>query len=234
MAEQKVAFITGANKGIGFEICRQLAARHFRVLLGARNPDLGHQACEELSASGADARFVQLDVTRPDSIHAASEAVASLTNHLDVLVNNAGICEDAKLSVLQVSPEIVQRTFETNTLGPLLLTQRLGPLLLKSKAGRIINVSSGLGSLTDMGSGYPSYRISKAALNALTRILAAELAPKKVAVNSVSPGWVRTDMGGSDAKLSVEEGADSIVWLAADAPQSLTGRFIADRKAVHW
>lgn len=234
MSEQTVALVSGANKGIGFEVCRQLVTRRFQVFLTARSFEAGNKACRLLKDAGASVRFVELDVTSPESVQAAAEVVASHTRRLDVLVNNAGICEDPDRSIMDVTPDIFNRTLQTNTLGPLMLTQKLWPLLAKSKAARVINVSSGLGSLSDMSSGYPSYRMSKAALNALTRILAAELASKNVAVNSVSPGWVRTDMGGPGAPSSIQEGADTIVWLATEAPQSLTGQFIGDRKPMAW
>jgi NAD(P)-dependent dehydrogenase (short-subunit alcohol dehydrogenase family) len=234
MTHQKVALVTGGNKGIGYEVCRQLATRQFHVFLAARRPTEGTQACAKLQHLGLAASFLQLDVADEQSIRSAVNALRDQTDHLDVLVNNAGICEDAESSILDISPEIVHRTLATNTLGPLWLTQKLWPMLAKSPAGRIINVSSGLGALNEMGSGYPSYRISKAALNAFTRILAAELASKKISVNSVSPGWVRTDMGGPEATNSVEQGADSIVWLATEAPAGLTGQFVTDRKPSAW
>lgn len=234
MGKLKTALVTGANKGIGFEISRQLAKRGFHVYLTARNRELGTKACAHLQGEGLGAQFIQMDVSSLKSIEAAAKELSISTNHLDVLVNNAGILEDENLSGLQVSPEIVLRTFETNALGALIVAQKFWPQLAKSGGGRIINISSGLGSLSDMEGGYPAYRISKAALNAVTRILAAELADKGISVNSVSPGWVRTDMGGANATLSPEEAADSILWLAVDAPQHLSGSFLQDRKIISW
>jgi NAD(P)-dependent dehydrogenase (short-subunit alcohol dehydrogenase family) len=220
MSAQKVALVTGANKGIGFEVCRQLGARKFHVFLAERRQEEGLKACGLLQQAGLLVSFLQLDVTDAQSVQLAAEILAREAGRLDVLVNNAGICEDAESSILEVSAEVVRGTLETNTLGPLFITQKLWPLLAKSAQGRIINVSSGLGSLNRMNSGYPSYRMSKAALNAFTRVLAAELRSKGVAVNAVSPGWVRTDMGGPSANNSVEEGADSIVWLAPMPPKA--------------
>jgi NAD(P)-dependent dehydrogenase (short-subunit alcohol dehydrogenase family) len=212
----KTALVTGANKGIGFEVARQLAARGWRVIRTARRPP--------------DDSFVQLDVTDPASIAAATRQV----DRLDVLVNNAGIIEDGDEDVLTLDADVVRRTLETNTLGPLRVAQAFVPALSKGDAPRIINVSSRGGQLSDMGSWSPAYCISKTALNAVTCQLAAALRDKGIAVNSACPGWVRTDMGGSSAPRSVEEGADTIVWLATEAPHNLTGRFFGERQEIPW
>jgi NAD(P)-dependent dehydrogenase (short-subunit alcohol dehydrogenase family) len=152
---------------------------------------------------------------------------------LDVLINNAGIIAEGEAPALQVELATVRTTLETNALGPLRLAQALAPLLKHSKSARIANMSSGMGALNDNDGGYAAYRISKTALNAVTAILAAELRGA-VAVNSVCPGWVKTDMGGPHAERDVAEGADTAVWLALDAPQKLTGKFLRDRKVIPW
>lgn len=228
------ALITGANKGIGHEVARQLAQKGFRVFIAARNADTGQKAAKTLRDRGGEAEFLQLDVADPDSITAAARAFGTRADHLDVLVNNAGIIENATISVLDVSREEVERTWRTNTLGPLLVTQAFAPFLRKSEAARVINVSSGWGALSEMQDEAPAYGLSKAALNAVTRQFAAALRPHGIPVNSVCPGWVRTDMGGPNATRSVAEGADTIVWLATEAPQGLTGQFLRDRQPIPW
>jgi NAD(P)-dependent dehydrogenase (short-subunit alcohol dehydrogenase family) len=230
----KTALITGSHKGIGYEVARQLAGRQFHVFISARNADAGLKAVQTLQKSGAKASFVELDVTKPESIRRAAEQVAKQVDHLDVLVNNAGIIEDGDENVLQVSGDIVLQTFATNALGALRVAQAFTPLLTKSKTARIVNVSSRGGQLHDMGTWSPAYCISKTALNAVACQLAAALRDKGIAVNSACPGWVRTDMGGPNATHSVEEGADTIVWLATEAPQNLTGKFIAERQEIPW
>jgi len=232
MRNSKTALVTGANKGIGFEIVRQLSEKSFQVFLAARHPELGKLAAAALAQNGAKVSFVELDVSKPESIRRAAGEVAAQADHLDVLVNNAAILEGEHASILQVSFELMQQTLLTNTIGPLLVAQAFHPLLMKSKDGRIINVSSSAGSLSEMGTYAPAYSISKTALNAVTVQLAAQL--KNLAVNSVCPGWVRTDMGGSGAPLSVEQGADTIVWLAMEAPKNLTGKFFRDGKIIAW
>ncbi len=229
----KTALITGANKGIGYEVARQLVAKGFQVFLGARNSVAGRQAAEALANGGTKTTFIQLDVTDADSVTAAAREFAGIADHLDVLVNNAGILFDGDSAILEVELDLLRKTLETNTLGPLRVARAFGALLAKSSAPRIINVSSGGGQLTDGADGWaPAYCISKTALNGVTSQLAAAL--PKVAVNSVCPGWVRTDMGGSGATRSVEEGADTIVWLATEAPQNLTGKFLRDRAEIPW
>ncbi len=228
--KQQIALVTGANKGIGFEVARELAEKGFRVFLGARNERAGREASKKI---GARATFLNIDVSDPASIRNAANQFDQLADHLDVLINNAGILLDEDKAALTITPEIFETTMRTNTLGPLLVTAAFEPMLAKSSAPRIINVSSGGGQLTDGADGWaPGYCISKTALNGVTVQLAAAL--PKFAVNSVCPGWVRTDMGGSGATRSVEEGADTIVWLATDAPQKLTGKFLRDRKEIPW
>jgi NAD(P)-dependent dehydrogenase (short-subunit alcohol dehydrogenase family) len=232
MRNQKTALVTGGNKGIGFEVVRELARMDFRVFLGARNVKAGRAAVEKLSAGG-DVVFIEIDVSDTDSIRSAFEEVAGQCDHLDVLINNAGILLDEDKSALTITPEIFETTLRTNTLGPWLVTQAFVPLLKKSSEPRIVNVSSGGGQLEDGADGWaPGYCVSKTALNGVTVQLAAALS--KFAVNSVCPGWVRTDMGGEGANRSVAEGAATIVWLATDAPHDLTGKFVKDRKVIPW
>ena len=229
----KTVLVTGANKGIGREVARQLARKGFHVFVAARNPDAGRKAADEIGKQSGKTTFIEVDVTDNASVKAAAREFSKIADHLDVLVNNAGIMMDGDDAILEVSDNIFRRTIETNVLGALRVTRAFAPLLVKSKAPRVINVSSGGGQLTGGAEGWsPAYCISKTALNGVTSQLAAAL--PKFAVNSVCPGWVRTDMGGRNATRSVEEGADTIVWLATDAPQELTGRFLRDRKEIPW
>ena len=230
----RIALVTGANKGIGFEIARQLGVRGFHVFLTARDRTRGEEAAAKLEKAGARVTFLPLDVTEAKSIQAMAASLNQAVDHLDVLVNNAGILESSSVSVLKVSASEVERTWRTNTLGPLLVTQALAPLLQRSKHGTVINLSSGWGALHDMGDEAAAYGISKAALNAVTRQCADAMKSPGVTVNSVCPGWVRTDMGGAGATRDVDAGADTVVWLATDAPRTITGKFLRDRKAIPW
>jgi NAD(P)-dependent dehydrogenase (short-subunit alcohol dehydrogenase family) len=232
MRNQKAALVTGANKGIGFEVTRELARMGLRVFLGARNIEAGRAAAEKLQPDG-EVAFLEIDVSDGDSIRRAADELARETDRLDVLVNNAGVLADEDKDALTITPEIFEVTLRTNTLGPWLVAQTFAPLLKKSREPRIVNVSSGGGQLEDGADGWaPAYCVSKTALNGVTVQLAAAL--PKCAVNSVCPGWVRTDMGGESAPRSVAEGAATIVWLATDAPHDLTGKFIKDRKVIPW
>jgi NAD(P)-dependent dehydrogenase (short-subunit alcohol dehydrogenase family) len=231
---KKIALVTGGNKGIGMEVCRQLAASGVQVVLTARAEQRGIRAKKHLLEGGLTVDFQRLDVTLPDTIDSTFSFISKQYGILDILVNNAGILPDEDKSALTVKKETVLEVLKTNTLGPLNLIQRFLPLLTKSKAGKIINVSSGMGSLTDMSGGYPAYRISKAALNSLTLILASELAGSNISVNSVCPGWVKTDMGGRNASRTVEQGASGIVHLALLEKQIPTGKFLRDRQVISW
>lgn len=230
----KTALITGANKGIGFEVARQLADREFQVFVGARSPEAGKKAADAIRGGDGASEFLEIDVSSADSIAHAAQALREKCGQLDVLVNNAGIIETTDVSVLDVPRDEVERVWRTNTLGPLLVTQAFAPLLEKAERARVINVSSGWGALHDMTDEAAAYGISKAALNAVTRQFSDAFRNSGIAVNSVCPGWVRTDMGGSNATRSVEEGADTIVWLATEAPRNITGKFLRDRAEIPW
>jgi NAD(P)-dependent dehydrogenase (short-subunit alcohol dehydrogenase family) len=230
---ETTALVTGANKGIGHEVARQLAAKGFHVFVGARNRSAGRAAADAIAKNGEKATFLEIDVSDNSSVTAAAREFSKIADHLDVLISNAGIIVDGDDAILKISDEIFRKTLETNTLGALRVTRAFEPLLAKSKAPRVINVSSGGGQLTGGADGWaPAYCISKTGLNGVTSQLATAL--PKFAVNSVCPGWVRTDMGGKNATRSIEEGADTIVWLATDAPQKLTGKFLRDRKEIPW
>jgi NAD(P)-dependent dehydrogenase (short-subunit alcohol dehydrogenase family) len=229
----KTVLITGANKGIGHEVARQLAVKGFHVFVGARNVKAGREAAEEIAKKCGKATFLEIDVADNDSVIIAAREFSNIDDHLDVLVNNAGIIVDGDDAILEISDDLFRKTLETNTLGALRVTRAFVRLLRKSKAPRVINVSSGGGQLTCGVDGWaPAYCVSKTALNGVTVQVAAAL--PKFAVNSVCPGWVRTDMGGRNATRSVEEGADTIAWLASNAPQELTGKFLRDRKEIPW
>jgi NAD(P)-dependent dehydrogenase (short-subunit alcohol dehydrogenase family) len=242
--EQRIALVTGANKGIGFEVARQLARKGFDVFLGARNTEAGEAAAKKLrkefeeqghreNSGHGNITVLKIDVSKPDSIRRAAEEFSKQSDRLNALVNNAGILLDDDKDVLTTAPELFETTLRTNTLGALLVSQAFVPFLKKSDAPRIVNVSSGGGQLTDGADGWaPAYCISKTALNGVTSQLAAAL--PKFAVNSVCPGWVRTEMGGPNATRSIAEGATGIVWLAADVPQTETGKFWRDRKVIPW
>lgn len=232
---QRTALITGANKGIGKEIARQLAKRGFAVFIGSRDMAKGREVSEEFCQAGYEATCIQLDVTDPVSIRTACGTFSQKADHLDVLVNNAGILEDHGETILKLNAEMLDRTLKTNVSGPIMMIQDFLSHLQKSESGgRIINVSTGLSGLSSMGSHYPAYSISKTALNAVTKQFAGALKEHNIAVNCVDPGWVQTDMGGSNASRPVEKGAETIVWLAADAPQSETGKFWHDKQEREW
>jgi len=236
---KKVAVVTGANRGIGFETCRQLAKRGMRVVLAARDERKGRAAAERLRKEELDVDSAPLDVSDDASVREFARHIAKTYGRVDVLVNNAGIMIDgesgggpAAAGVMQAKVETLRRTMEVNVFGALRVTQALLPLMSKEGA-RIINVSSGMGQLADMNGGSPGYRMSKTALNALTRILADELKETGIRVDSICPGWVKTDMGGAGATRTPQQGADTIVWLATerDVP---TGGFFRDRKPIPW
>lgn len=238
MAETRVALVTGANRGIGFEIVRQLARLGVLAVIGSRTAAKGLEAAEKLRSEGLEVPVVTLDVDNEQSPAQAVAEVQRLYGRLDVLVNNAAVLIDGpdqfQASLFDLKSATLRQTFETNVLGPMRLIQAVGPLMRAQNYGRIVNISSGAGQLTDMGMGYPAYRMSKTALNALTRIAAAELVNNGVKVNACCPGWVRTDMGGPTATRSVEEGADTPVWLATLPDEGPTGGFFRDRKTIPW
>ncbi len=230
----RIAIVTGANRGIGFEVCRQLARGDVRVILTSRDENKGQSAIGRLEAEGLEADYYPLDVTDPGSIQRLRDFVERQYGRLDILVNNAAVYLDDRHSLLAVDYDLLRLTMDTNAYGPLLLTQAFVPLMRKNGYGRIVNVSSGIGELSDLGSSWPAYRLSKILLNIQTRIIAGELRGNNILINAMCPGWVRTDMGGIGAPRSVEEGADTIVWLALlpdDGPQ---GGYFRDRRSIDW
>lgn len=229
-----IAVVTGASQGIGYEICRQLALRGVHVFLTAREEEAGQAAVDRLAANGSTLEFHQLDITDASSIERLKRTLESRFGRLDVLVNNAAIIAEGDGDVLEIGVEALRRSLETNCYGPLQVCQAFIPLLMKSPQGRVINVSSGAGCLTYMAPDWAAYRTSKTCLNALTVALAARLRDTPIAVNLTCPGWVRTAMGGAEAPRSVEQGADTAVWLATEAPPSLRGKFLKDRREIPW
>lgn len=233
MATQKIALVTGANRGIGFEVSRQLGEIGYTVLLGCRSAGRAQTACETLRAEHIEADWVELDVSSPTSIEAAVSHVEQDYPHLDVLVNNAAIHYDSWQGVTDVDMDIVEEAFATNTLGPWRLSLALLPMLRRSAAPRIVNVSSEAGSITSMTGGTPAYSISKAALNALTKMLAQELKREGIVVNAVCPGWTKTEMGGWGGR-PVAEAAKGVVWAATLEQSAPSGGFFRDGQPLSW
>ncbi|KAF3887273.1 MULTISPECIES: SDR family oxidoreductase [Nostocales] len=240
--DKKIALVTGANKGLGFEISRQLAKTGLTVLIGARDENKGAESAEKLQAEGLDVQSIQINVTDISSVATAAKNIEERFGKLDVLVNNAGVLHDGGVNPSNLDVKVFKDTFETNVFGAFAVLQAMLPLIRKSHAGRIVNISSTLGSLTDTldpNSHYFQYRglayqSSKTALNAITVQFAKELADTPIKVNSACPGWVQTDMGSANAPGTVEEGADTPVWLATLPEDGPTGGFFNSRKPLPW
>lgn len=238
---RRVAVVTGGNRGIGFEICRQLAKRGLRVILTARDPRKGRAAAKRLQDEGLKVEFRRLDVTDSADVRRLANHLRRKVGRLDVLVNNAGVYLEGGYgdgrepdSVFEESLDTVRETMEVNLYGPYRLCQALIPLMREGGYGRVVNVSSGSGQLSRPQPREAGYRMSKAALNALTVTLAAELTDGSVLVNCMCPGWVRSDMGGPHAPRSLAQGADTAVWLATLPKGGPHGTFFRDRKPIPW
>ncbi len=230
----KTAIVTGANRGIGFEIARQLVGEGVRVVLGSRDPVKGDRAARSLKA-GDLAIAHALDVNDTKSVRRFVAFVEKEFGVPAILVHHAGVYPEASdAKVTDTRTALWRETFETNLFGAVRMCREVVPLMERVRYGRVVNLSSGLGQVSKMGAGSPAYRVSKAALNAFTATLAAEVKEAGILVNSMSPGWVRTDMGGADAPRSVEEGAETAVWLALLPASGPTGQFFRDRKPIPW
>ena len=234
MSSNKTALVTGGNKGIGFAICKGLLDKGFKVFLAARDTEKGKTAIEKLSTYSNSVQLVELDVTDDKSIKNAVDSVSQKTDSLDVLVNNAGIYPDLRGSeqgvhILTVSRNLLIKTMNTNAFSPVRLTQAFLFLLQKANNPKVINVSSGNGQLDGISANVPSYSLSKLALNGATILLSDAIKSKNIAVYAMCPGWVKTDMGGSSAPRTPEEGADTAIWLATEASISESGKFFRNR-----
>jgi NAD(P)-dependent dehydrogenase (short-subunit alcohol dehydrogenase family) len=242
MSQTRIVLVTGANKGIGLEIARQLAEAGVTVIIGARDPERGRTAAETLAARGLTVEAIRIDLNDGNSITAAAETIRERYGRLDILVNNAGIVDAEDGPPTSASPEAARRIMETNFIGTLAVTQAMLPLLRLSAAGRIVNLSSSLGSLAvngDPTSPYYSarligYNASKAALNMLTVQLAAELRGTPIVVNSVSPGYVKTDLTGHTGFMTPEEGARLPVEYALLGEDAVSGRFVEPAGETPW
>jgi NAD(P)-dependent dehydrogenase (short-subunit alcohol dehydrogenase family) len=233
MNRSRLALVSGANRGIGLEVCRQLARQGLRVILTARDLSKAEAAARTMAAHGVIVP-ARLDVTDASTIRALAADLERRGEQVDVLVNNAAVLIDEDERLLELSGEDLRRTFDTNVFAPIAVSQAFVPGMVARRYGRVVNVSSQAGQLASMGTYAPAYSISKTSLNAFTRQLAAATKSTGVLVNSACPGWVRTDMGGRNAPRSVEQGADTIVWLATLPANGPTGGFFRDRKPIDW
>jgi len=234
--KDRVVLVTGGNRGIGLEIARQLARQGLRVVIGSRDAKAGEEAAASLSRDGSVVAQA-LDVCDGASVERAVQATLGQFERLDALVNNAGILIDEGKRASSIAIEDVQRTLDANVVGAWRMSQAVIPTMRRQRYGRIVNVSSGMGTLAELaasGGSWPAYRLSKAALNALTILLASEVRGDNILVNATSPGWVRTRMGGSGAPRSVEQGADTPVWLATLPDDGPSGGSFEDRKPIDW
>jgi NAD(P)-dependent dehydrogenase (short-subunit alcohol dehydrogenase family) len=235
MPAKRVAIVTGANRGLGFEIARQLMSHNVFVVAACRDTAKCDATAERLKSEGDNVACHVLDVNDTHSVRAFVESVVRNAGAPSILVNNAGVFpEERGARLTDLSTAYWRMTFETNLFGAMRMCREVVPHMLKLRYGRVVNVSSGLGQMSKMGAGTPAYRVSKAALNALTLTLAEEVRGTGILVNSMSPGWVRTDMGGEEAPRSAEEGADTAVWLCLLPSSGPTGQFFRDREPIPW
>ena len=231
---KRIAIITGANRGIGFETCRQVNQLGYLTILTSRDDRKGLTALEALSQEGGELFFHHLDVADLESIRKLATYVEDNFMRCDVLVNNAGVYLDRGKSVFDVSLEVLKETVETNFYGALNMCRAFVPFMRKNNYGRIVNVSSGMGSIATMGGYSAAYKLSKLIMNGMTRIMAGEIKDLNIKINTMAPGWVRSDMGGPSAPRSLAQGADTIIWLATLQDDGPTGGFFEDRKPVPW
>ena len=229
--DQKIALVTGSNRGIGYATVKELLKLGITTILTSRKVEDGKQAINKLKSFG-NLHYHQLDVSDSKSVESIAAYVEAQFGRLDILVNNAGINYDTWQNTIDPDFKVVQETLDTNLMGPWRMSVAFIPLMKKHRYGRIVNVSSGAGAMAGMGGGTPAYGVSKAALNALTIKLAAELRGTNILANAVCPGWVRTDMGGMGASRSPEKGAETIVWLTQLTNDSPSGRFFRDKKQI--
>src|SRR3954463_5344602 len=232
--DKQVALVTGGNRGIGYELVKQLALKGFKVILASRDPDLGHEAAQKLKELDLDVSCVVMDVTNQESIHQAAISVNERYGRLDVLINNAGVYLEENKKLVAMDSSILEKTMATNFFGVYHVIRSFIPLMEKRGYGRIINVSSEYGAMSEMSyPGVGAYKLSKFALNGLTRLVAAEI-NGDIKVNAVDPGWVSTDMGGPSAPRSPKQAAESILWLATIGPDGPNGGFFRDGKRIDW
>ncbi|NOU75226.1 SDR family NAD(P)-dependent oxidoreductase [Paenibacillus sp. LMG 31458] len=232
--DKQVAFVTGGNRGIGYELVKQLALNGFKVILASRNPEMGHEAAQKLKESDLDVSFVMMDVDNQESIRQAAITVNERYGRLDVLINNAGVYLDENEKLLTMDPSILEKTMATNFFGAYYAIISFLPFMEKQGYGRIINVSSEYGAMGEMSvQGVGAYKLSKLALNGLTQLAAAEI-KGDIKINAVCPGWVSTDMGGPSAPRTPKQAAESILWLATIGPEGPHGGFFRDGKRIDW
>ncbi|MBV7509362.1 SDR family oxidoreductase [Bacillus sp. sid0103] len=230
----KVALVTGGNRGIGYELVKQLALKGFKVILASREPETGHEVVQKLKESNLDVSFVVMDVDNQESIHQAAITVNERYGRLDVLINNAGVYLEENKKLVAMDPSILERTMTTNFFGAFHVIRSFIPLMEKQGYGRIINVSSEYGAMSEMSyQGVGAYKLSKFSLNGLTRLVAAEI-NGDIKINAVDPGWVSSDMGGPSAPRTPKQAAESILWLATIGPEGPNGEFFRDGKRIDW
>lgn len=235
---KKVAVVTGASRGLGYASAVALAQRGYRVIFAMRKPEAFQSKLAELIKRDLDVLVMSLDTSKSESIDAFFKKLQQEVGHCDVLVNNAGIFIDnedgSHQDFLKTKRSTVEKTFATNTIGPMLLIQKFLPAMMAEDYGRIVNVSSGMGQLSEMSPAYAAYRMSKTALNALTALVAAQTKGTDVLVNSICPGWVRTDMGGPHASRTIDQGIKGIVWAATLPKDGPNGGFYRDSEKLAW
>ncbi|QWU13124.1 NAD(P)-dependent dehydrogenase, short-chain alcohol dehydrogenase family [Paenibacillus sophorae] len=232
--DQQVALVTGGNRGIGYELVKQLALNGFRVILTSRDPETGYAAVQQLKESNLDVSVMVMDVDNQESIRQSAITVNERYGRLDVLINNAGVYLDENEKLLNLEPSILERTMATNFFGAYHVIRSFISLMEKQGYGRIINVSSEYGAMSEMSyQGVGAYKLSKLVLNGLTRLVAAEI-KGDIKINVVDPGWVSSDMGGPSAPRTPKQAAESILWLATIGPEGPSGKFFRDGTQIPW